>query len=145
VELVCQRYESVDAIRKSGIWQSRLRGGRTVDDDDILGEVTQTLVRDVVDAVGGLAAAHGRLVAYMAQAQADYDQMVSQWGDGSDSEKSEFTLAFPGSLQDPSYALEEMIIWARTFDDRLSRPPQDRSYPRQGLYRRLLTVQGATP
>ena len=38
------------------------------------------------------------------------------------------------TLEDAWYALEEMIIWARTFDDRLRHPPHDRrTYPDQGL------------
>jgi len=38
------------------------------------------------------------------------------------------------TLEDAWYALEEMIIWARTFDDRLRHPAHDRrTYPDQGL------------
>jgi hypothetical protein len=123
-------YESADGIRLA-----KTRAGRAFDDDNVVFEATFMLLRDVVDAAGGLEAAYGRLVAAVASAQERLDKLVAETSFSKSGPEPEFGWGFSDpTLEDAWYALEEMIIWARTFDQRLRRPAQDKKrYPDQGL------------
>ena len=123
-------FESADGIRVA-----KTRSGRAFDDDDVLAEATFTLLRDVVDAAGGLEAAYKRFGVAVASAQERLDKLVAKTGFSKSSPEPEVGWNFSDTtLEDAWYALEEMIIWARTFDDRLRHPAHDRrTYPDQGL------------
>jgi hypothetical protein len=123
-------FESADGIRLA-----KTRSGRAFDDDDVLAEATFTLLRDVVDAAGGLEAAYKRFGVAVASAQERLDKLVAKTGFSKSSPEPELGWNFSDTtLEDAWYALEEMIIWARTFDDRLRHPAHDRRrYPDQGL------------
>ena len=118
-------YESAD-----GIVASSARANRKLDSDEIAFEATRSLLPDVVDAAGGVESAFMRLQDAMDRAQAAYIRFSSQTGG---------PLPDGGGLVDPSvedawYSLEELLVWARTLDDRLRRPALDkRRYPDQGL------------
>jgi hypothetical protein len=73
---------------------------------------------------------HLRLHQSVDLAQATYTRWADQEGESSDID------GFAGypSLEDAWYALEELLIWARTLDDRLRREAADkRRYRDQGL------------
>ena len=113
-------YESADGIRAA-----LTRTGRPFDDDSILFDATSSLVDDVVDAAGGVEQAHQRLHLAVDAVHVS----VAQW-----------SIATPEGigLSDPTieaawYTLEELLVWARTLDDRLRRKPRDKRYPDQGL------------
>jgi hypothetical protein len=63
------------------------------------------------------------------------DKFVAKTGYSKSGPEPEFGWSFSDpTLEDAWYGSEEMIIWARTFDQRLRRPAQDRkTYPDQGL------------
>jgi hypothetical protein len=112
------RYESAP-----GITAGLIRAGRTPDDDTTLFEATHSLLRDVVDAAGGVEQAHLRLRASVAAAGETVARLVS---DG-------IELSEGMGIGDPTfeaawYAAEELVVWARTLDDRLRRPPKNRAY-----------------
>jgi hypothetical protein len=116
-------YESAD-----GIAAALRRAGRPSDDDSILFDATHTLLPDVVDAAGGVERSHARLHQAMALVQETYVQWRSQLGD------EDFDGMSDASVEDAWYAVEELLVWARTLDDRLRRPALDRRrYPDQGL------------
>jgi hypothetical protein len=104
-------FESADGIRLA-----KTRSGRAFDDDDVLAEATFTLLRDVVDAAGGLEAAYKRFGVAVASAQERLDKFVAKTGFSKSSPEPELGWNFSDTtLEDAWYALEEMIIWARTF------------------------------
>jgi hypothetical protein len=117
------RYESAD-----GIAAALRRAGRPFDDDFILYNATATLLADVVDAAGGVEHSHTRLHQEMALVQETYVRWCSEAGEMPDG----------GGMSDSSvenawYTVEELLVWARTLDDRLRRPAMDKRYPDQGL------------
>ena len=116
------------------MWRRRARVGG-FDDDDVLAEATFTLLQDVVDAAGGLEAAYKRFGVAVASAQQRLDKLVAETGFSMNGPESELGWNFSDTtLEDAWYALEELIIWARTFDDRLRREAHNRRrYPDQGL------------
>ena len=87
-----------------------------------------TLLPDVVDAAGGVERAHGRLHEAMALVQAAYGRAHAQFGEMPDGTH----LADP-SIEDAWYTIEELLVWARTMDDRLRRRAAINGYPDQGL------------
>jgi hypothetical protein len=123
-------YESADGIRLA-----KMRQGRTFNDGDVLFEATFTLLKDVVDATGGLEAAHKRFIQAIAAAQDRLDRFIDDTGYTKSGPDPEFGWNFSDvTLEDAWYALEEMIIWARTMDDRLKREARDKKrHPDQGL------------
>jgi hypothetical protein len=117
------RYESA-----SGIAAALRRAGHAFDDDEIVFHATHTLVPDVVDAAGGVERSHARLHQAMALMQDKYVEWRSQFGDG------DFDGMSDSSVEDAWYTVEELLVWARTLDDRLRRRALDwRRYPDQGL------------
>ena len=118
------RYESAD-----GIAAALRRAGRPFDDDSILFDATHTLLPDVVDAAGGVERCHARLHQAMALVQETYVQWRSKLG-----ELDDFDGMSDPSVEDAWYTVEELLVWARTLDDRLRRRALDwRRYPDQGL------------
>jgi hypothetical protein len=110
-------YESADGIRTALV-----RAGRTPDDDSILFEATRSLISDVVDAAGGAEYAHQRFCEAVDTVRETY----VRW-------QRSFSMPEGSGLVDPSveaawYALEELIVWARVFDDRLRRGAVKRPY-----------------
>jgi hypothetical protein len=116
-------YESRD-----GIVAALRRAGRPFDDDSILFEATRSLLRDVVDAAGGVERSHARLHQAMALAQEIWVRWCSEQGEMPDG-----TGMSDPSVEDAWYAVEELLVWARTLDDRLRRPAMAKRYPDQGL------------
>jgi hypothetical protein len=117
------RYESPD-----GIAAALRRAGRPFDDGMILFDATRTLLPDVVDAAGGIERAHVRLHREMALVQETYDRWCSELGEMSDGDGMS-----DRSVEDAWYTVEEVLVWARTLDDRLRRSAMDKRYPDQGL------------
>jgi hypothetical protein len=117
-------YESTD-----GIVAALRRAGRPLDDDSILFEATHTLLLDVVDAAGGVERSCTRLHQAMRLAQETWVRWSSKLGEMRDG-----SGMYDGSVEDAWYIVEELLVWARTLDDRLRRPAMDkRRYPDQGL------------
>jgi hypothetical protein len=115
------RYESADAIRSS-----LQRRGRECDDDTIVYEATQELLRGVIDAAGGVERSWTRLHEAVQRANEAGAQLVVP--DGA-ADQGQF-FAHP-AMEDAWYSLEEMFVWARTLDDRLTR--YSKLYSEQGL------------
>ena len=104
-------FESADGIRLA-----KTRSGRAFNNDDVLAEATFTLLRDVVDAAGGLEAAYKRFGLAVASAQERLHELVAKTGFSKSDPEPELGWNFSDTtLEDAWYALEEMIIWARTF------------------------------
>jgi hypothetical protein len=117
-------YESRD-----GIVAALSRAGRPLDDDRILYHATCTLLPDVVDAAGGVERAHARLHQAMALAQ----ETLIRWSSTLGEERDGAGMGDP-SVEDAWYTVEELLVWARSLDDRLRRPANNkRRYPDQGL------------
>jgi hypothetical protein len=114
-------YESAD-----GIAASLNRSGRPFDEDSVLFQATFTLLDDVVDAAGGLEGSIMRLHTAMDRAQKQYIEWSTATG-----KPSEGDGMIDSTTEDAWYALEELLVWARTLDDRLRR--SSRHYPDQGL------------
>jgi hypothetical protein len=117
------RYESAD-----GIAAALRRAGHPADDDSILFDATHTLLPDVVDAAGGVERAHARLHREMALVQETYVRWSSEVGEMPDGGGMS-----DRSVEDAWYTVEELLVWARTLDDRLQRPAKEKRYPAQGL------------
>jgi hypothetical protein len=118
------RYESAEAIAAA-----LRRAGHSFDDDLIVFHATQTLLLDVVDAAGGVERSYEQLHQAMARVHETYAQWLSQSPELGDWEG----MADP-SIEDAWYAVEELLVWARTLDDRLRRRALDwRRFPDQGL------------
>jgi hypothetical protein len=121
-------YESVEGIRVA-----LRRSGRPFDDDTILYEATQSLLLDVVHAGGGVESAFERLTQSVGSAQASHDEWIA--GAGAhlrDSPEPELGTGWSDRhIEDTWYAVAEMIVWARTLDERLKRPAKNQ--PDQGL------------
>jgi hypothetical protein len=117
-------YESAD-----GIAAALRRAGRPANDESILSDATATLLNDVVDAAGGLEHSHARLHQAMALVQEIYVRWSSELGEIEDG-----GWLSDASMEDAWYTVEELLVWARTLDDRLRRPALDtRRHPDQGL------------
>jgi hypothetical protein len=113
-------YESADGIRAA-----LLRAGRAPDDDSILADATGSLLTDVIDAAGGVEQAHRRLHKAM-------DEVQQVWSLGVDLGEGTGVMDF--STEAAWYSVEELLIWARTLDDRLRRKAVKRNYRKdQGL------------
>ena len=96
--------------------------------DAICFEATRSLLDDVVDAAGGAERALDRLHDSIDRARVFYASFVKQQGqlmEGSG-------LGGPAS-EDAWYAIEELLVWACTFDERLRRPARSKGFPDQGL------------
>jgi hypothetical protein len=116
-------YESAD-----GIAAALRRAGHQFDDDLIVFYATHTLLPDVVDAAGGVERSHARIHQAMALVQRIYAQWRSTLGEG------DLDAMSDPSIEDAWYTVEELLVWARTLDDRLRRRALDwRRYPDQGL------------
>jgi len=117
-------YDSVPAIT-----EVLRRNGRDFDDDSVLADVTSTLIFDVVDAAGGVEGAFVRLEASLAEAQAILGRLSST------NRETDGAHLGGASVEDAWYALEEMLTWARTLDDRLQRESLKKreGYRNQGL------------
>jgi hypothetical protein len=114
-------------VRECG--DHRRRTGHLFDDDLIVFHATHTLLLDVVDAAGGVERSHERLHQAMARVHETYAKWRSQSSELGDVEG----MADP-SIEDAWYAVEELLVWARTLDDRLQRRALDRQrFPDQGL------------
>ncbi|MEU4536202.1 hypothetical protein AB0G15_15190 [Streptosporangium sp. NPDC023825] len=104
------RYET-----KDGIVAVLDRLGRPHDPERIMFEVTRSLLDDVVDAAGGVERAYNRLYQAMEASREYWDRWKLR----------ELAVPEPGiidpRLEDAWYALEELLIWARSMDDRLCR------------------------
>jgi len=127
-------YESTDGIIAA---LSRTEG--PLDHGLILSHATGSLLDDVVDAAGGVESAHARLH----QAIVLVQETVTQWSStlGEISDGTEMT---DPSIDDAWYTVEELLVWARTLDERLRRPANDkRRYPDQGLIPALRMARGA--
>lgn len=119
-----------------GIVAALTRAGRAVDLDSVLADATMTLLDDVVTAAGGVEAAYERFLRAEGLAQEKCQQWIAEQGaEGVAGPEPEFGTWFSDTpVEDASYALEEMIVWARTVDERLKRRAHDwRRYPEQGL------------
>lgn len=117
-----KRYESAEAVRAARARVPGTSGSGLDDDNVILFEATWMLVRDVIDAAGGVEGAYVRLLAAMADAQASYDRFA----DANPPGEAEYH-GFQGSaVEEAWYALEEVLVWARTMDERLKRQSWDR-------------------
>ena len=117
-------YESTDGIVAA---LSRTEG--PLDDGLILSHATGSLLDDVVDAAGGVESAHARLH----QAIVLVQETVTQWS-STLGEISDGTGMSDSSIDDAWYTVEELLVWARTLDERLQRSAKDRHrYPEQGL------------
>ncbi len=119
-----------------GIVVALSRAGRSFDDDSILADATMTLMDDVVQAAGGVESAHGRLRRGVALAQERHDEWVAKF----DTDVAARPVPVHETwfsdlpLEDAWYALEDMIVWARTLDERLRRRAHDPTrFPDQGL------------
>jgi len=128
-------YESRD-----GIVAALRRSGRPFDDDSILIEATHTLLRDVVDAAGGVERSHGRLHQAMTLAQEICAQWRFQLGETPDNVP---VFMSDQSVEDAWYTVEELLVWARTLDDRLRRPPETSSTQIRDWSRLSRRVRGA--
>src|SRR5215211_3304438 len=117
------RYESTD-----GIVAALSRSGRPLDEDFILYNATASLLDDVVDAAGGVERSHARLHRELALVQETYVRWCSTLG-----ELPEGGGMSDSSVEDAWYTVEELLVWARTLDDRLRRPAKNKPYPDQGL------------
>jgi hypothetical protein len=106
-------YEGTDAMRVKGL-----------KDEEILYQVTKTLLWDVVDAAGGVLGAHERFSQSLALAQERYTQTAQELGIDDDPKIS--TTYGDVALEDAWYSLEEMMVWVRTLDERLKRKTVDR-------------------
>lgn len=116
-------YESADGIRAA-----LTQAGRVPDDDSILFEATHSLVRDVIDAAGGVEQAHQRLHKTMDEAH----ETIARWSLGVD--LGEGTGIGDPSVEAAWYAVEELLVWARILGDRLKRNAVRRGYrAAQGL------------
>ncbi len=116
-------YESATAI---GAALARVPGpsGSSVDDDSVLFEATWMLVRDVIDAAGGAEAAYARLLAATSHAQESYDRFSAR----TPPHEAEYQGFHDPAIEEAWYALEELLVWARTMDDRLRRGSSDRDF-----------------
>jgi hypothetical protein len=118
------RYESAEAIAAA-----LGRASHTFDDELILYHATHSLLADVVDAAGGVEHSHAHLHQAMVRVQETYVQWRSQFPELPDIEG----MSDP-SIDDTWYAVEELLVWARTLDERLRRRALDsRRFPDQGL------------
>jgi hypothetical protein len=105
------------------------RADRPIDDELVLYEATRSLLPDVVDAAGGVERSHEHLHEAMVRAQETYIQWRSQFP-----ELGDFDGMSDPSIEDAWHAVEQLLVWARTLDDRLRRPVLDRRrYKDQGL------------
>src|SRR6266511_6060624 len=104
-------YESADDIAAA-----LRRAGRPVDDDSIVADATHSLLPDVVDAAGGLEHSHARLQQAMVLVQETFLRWSSETGRVEDG----VSIVDP-SMEDAWYTVEELLVWARTLDDRLRR------------------------
>lgn len=117
-------YESTDGIVAA---LSRTEG--PLDDGLILSHATGSLLDDVVDAAGGAELAYARLHQAMALVQ----ETVMRWSSTLDEMSDGADLTDP-SIDDAWYTVEELLVWARTLDERLQRRAKEpRRYPKQGL------------
>lgn len=118
-----------------GIVDAFTCAGRMLGPDTVMAEITMSLVRDVVDAAGGLE-----------RACAAFDAAVSALDDAYkltrpvlEEEWVKSEPLYGKSFADPAaedawYALEDALVWARTLDERLRRRAADRKrFPDQGL------------
>jgi hypothetical protein len=126
-------YESAD-----GIAAALRRSGLPFDDGMILFDATRSLLLDVVDAAGGVERSHTRLHQAMAHVQETWDRWQSQWQStiGGRPESGELRDGMgmtDSSVEDAWYTVEELLVWARTLDDRLRRAAKKKGYPDQGL------------
>jgi hypothetical protein len=116
-------YEGTDAMRAQGL-----------NDEEILYQVTKTLLWDVVDAAGGVLGAHERFTQSLALAQERYTQTAQELGTDERGLDAKIRTVYGDvPLEDAWYSLEEMIVWARTLDERLKRKTVDHR-----RYRRLI-------
>jgi hypothetical protein len=100
--------------------------GRSVDDDLIVSDAVRSLLPDVLDAVGGIESAYLRLKQALVAAQAISEQAAFQFPECEQVDISDL------STESAWYALEEMLVWARTLGDRLQRRSKTRGFD-QGL------------
>jgi hypothetical protein len=121
-------YESAAGIRAA-----RARAGKE-QDEELRYTLTNSLLRDVIEAAGGVEYAHERFRRSVNLAQERYDQSAVTGADFEAGPEPEFGWWSDISLEEAWFALEEMMIWARTLDERLKHQPHDRSrYKAQGL------------
>jgi hypothetical protein len=106
-------YESADGIRAA---LSRTEG--PLDDGLILSHATASLQDDVVDAAGGVELAHARLHQAMALVQ----ETVMRWS-STLGEMSDGTGMTHAAIDDAWYTVEELLVWARTLDERCGGEP----------------------
>lgn len=104
-------YDSANAIRAA-----LKHANRPADDDSVLVEAVDSLLSDVLDAVGGIEGAHVRLKVALVKAQEVHDRTVAD-----NPGFAPLTGHYDASTETAWYALEEMLIWARTLGDRLKR------------------------
>ena len=117
-------YEGADGILAA---LSRTEG--PLDHSLILSHATGSLLDDVVDAAGGVESAHARLHQAMALVQETVMRWSSTLGEMRDGAGMTDT-----SIDDAWFTVEELLVWARTLDERLRRPANDkRRYRDQGL------------
>jgi hypothetical protein len=124
-------YESVD-----GIVAGLTRAGRSFDDESVLADATMTLMGDVVQAAGGVECAYGRFRRGVELTRDRYEEWAakvdSDLTTGPEPEHGTWFSDLP--FEDAWYALEDMIVWARTPDERLRRRAHDATrFPDQGL------------
>jgi hypothetical protein len=113
----------------------RAQANLPTDPDSILTDVTMTLVRDVVDAAGGLERSclmFGKAVTTLDEAyKLALPRLGSEWVD---TEPVQGKFFADRAAEDAWYALEEAIVWARTISERLRRGSIDsKVFPDQGL------------
>jgi hypothetical protein len=124
----------IDAYESAaGIRAAYTRSGKPFDDNLVLYDATQSLLRDVVHAAGGVESAYQRLTRSVAAAQASHDEWAT--GPGANLTKGPEPELGTGwsdrHIEDAWYAVAEMIVWARTLDERLRRDVKNG--PDQGL------------
>ena len=116
-------YETEDGIRDA------LRSaGHDIDEDSVVFEATHNLLDDVVHATGGIELSSMRLHKAMDRMQEVYSGRVKEvTGSG-----EEFYISDP-AVEESWYAVEELLAWARTMDERLRQKAFTPGYRRQGL------------
>jgi len=117
-----------------GIEAVLARAGRETDNGSICFHATASLLDDVVDAAGGVERSLDRLRAAMERVREFAALAIEAHGPISDGGG-----LTDSSTEDAWYSIEEMIVWARTLDERLRRGRYVPGYSDQGLIPALAT------
>lgn len=123
------KWDSALFESKRGISNALRRAGREEDSDSVMFEATRSLLLDVVDAAGGIELSLTRIHSAMERAHEANAEYITE---ASVSDVPHH-ISHP-ALEEAWYSVDELLVWARTFAERLQRPASDRRlYPHQGL------------